>query len=394
MHPPPLVDPQTGELFRRRLAWGLLGLQQPQQDLPLALQAFVHRWTSSRLPPGAAGWQAQLLDTWRSQPRALRDVALDPVLETLIGSLAVAEDLSLNDYFKPALFDLARYQAAAIEEVKPVLRLAWQQISLGMQRLRPGLGTYSHEAAGVLAKILQALQHLNDYFQTQELASLQEAGWRWSEALQEFDRLACLMLTGMQPVSSPLLWGVLFRRFSQADPTPLGAWFAGWAMDLAHVLAPYLGSLGEERYAAFGEGVERFARALLSWQKLTPGWEDEVMTEWGTWLRTLPTPAPYPSRPTGFRWIAPEGQPAAADMAGGLWRRWVRGSASARAMLEKNWHLAQLVTGLAEPALAQAAVPFPEKQQVARAADWLREGNREAAAEWLADWEDLALGRS
>lgn len=386
MHSPPVVDPQTLQLFRKRLAWGLLGLPQPPQDLALALKEFAERWSTSRPPPPVEPWQAYLLDRWRSHPRALRDVAaLDPVLETMVQALAYRDGESLNDSFRPLLTQLARspLQADTAEAYRPVLKAAWQQISLAMQRLRPGLGSYSHEAQLTLSKFLAAMQNLNDYFRHGERASLQEASWRFAESLDEWDRLATLMLTGLQPVSSALLWGLLLDALGPHEPSQqaLSTWFADWAMDLAHVLAPYLASFSHSRSSPLAKALEDFGRSLLGWHKLLPGWHQDVMPAWHRLLNSFPEPLPYGSPPEGFRWLEPHRMPSRRELSRGLWSRWQNRSADAELGLERVWPLARLLVLLADPSFRRFEVPFPEAEIIHQAGGWLVTGPNQHSRE-------------
>jgi hypothetical protein len=395
VHPPPRVDSGTLKLFRRRLAWGLLGLAQPPEDLPLALQDFAERWGGNQPTPAPLPWQAQLLSAWRSQPRALRSAPTDPVVETMVACLALEDDTSLNDFFQPALLRLAREGVASFEELKPTLRYAWGQISLAMQRLRPGLGSYSHEAEGALSKILMAMQHVNDYGRVHSLASLQEAGWRWAEAMDEWDRLAAMILTGMQPVSSPLLWSVLIGNLQCDTQGALGAlsdWFAGWAMDLAHVVAPYLTDFVHPRNQDLCAALETFGLALMAWQKVLPGWERELMIEWNAFREALPTvPQTRTGRAAGFRWLAPQRSPEQESLEHGLWRQWLGGSAEAGHTLQRALPLARLVVLLAEPSFRACSEPFPEADIVHSSGLWLRGRASEEARSAVRSLEELVV---
>ena len=157
MHPPPVVDSTILELLRRRLAWGLLGLDQPAGDLIVTLHHFVFRWTQSQPPPALSEWQRRLVQVWRQNPRASANLALDPVMETLGQSLRLDSGRNLDGWFSPTLFELARNRVQA-DELKPTLRESWQRLSLGVQSLRQGLGPFSNEGESALRAFLQCLQ--------------------------------------------------------------------------------------------------------------------------------------------------------------------------------------------------------------------------------------------
>ena len=95
MHPPPVVDSTILELLRRRLAWGLLGLEQPAVDLIVALHHFSFRWSQSQPPPALADWQQRMVQNWRQNVRSSEGIALDPVMEMLGQSLKLGAGRSV-----------------------------------------------------------------------------------------------------------------------------------------------------------------------------------------------------------------------------------------------------------------------------------------------------------
>ena len=390
MHPPPVVDSTILELLRRRLAWGLLGLDQPAGDLIVTLHHFVFRWTQSQPPPALSEWQRRLVQVWRQNPRASANLALDPVMETLGQSLRLDSGRNLDGWFSPTLFELARNRVQA-DELKPTLRESWQRLSLGVQSLRQGLGPFSNEGESALRAFLQCLQQLQSYFQHPDASHLEEAGWRWSEALEEWERVANLCMTGLQPATAALQWGKL------AEAMPLDAelahqvqqslliWFQDWACDFVYCLAPYQGQiLGLE------PAVQTLGMAMLRWQKLLPGWPQEVGPAWTDFQSSLP---PCPSEMKSvhiFRWLEPDAEITRDFLLQNPWRSWLfkaatgppAGSAKKEGeRLQRQLRLGRLLTTLVQVQFRRHEVEFPEYQWAHEAGEWL--------AAWLAGYDPL-----
>lgn len=386
MHPPPVVDEATLELLRRRLAWGLLGLDQPANDLLVALQHFAYRWGASQPPPPLAAWQSRLLAQWR-QGEDLPEATRDPVLETLVQSLRLEDGSSLDGWFSPALFDLAR-RSVQPADLKPWLRFSWQQLSQGVQRLRSGPGPFAAEGESVLRAVLQALQQLQHYFSSPDVRYLEEAGWRWSEALEEWDGTANLCLSGLQPATSAIHWGRLSDCLGAEGATEICGWFQGWACDFVHTLAPY-----QHQILGLEPGIHRFGMALLRWQKLLPGWQDEVAPQWTEFLESLPPPHDEPPAAHLFRWLEPDREIEEAFVERNPWRAWVKKaslgpptgqSKKEGQRLAERLRLGRLFTTLVNDLFLRQGVPFPEHNFAQEAGEWV--------ASWLEGYDPISPG--
>lgn len=391
MHPAPLVDRQTLELLRRRLAWGLLGLEQPATDLIVALQHFSFRWSQSQPPPALHEWQRRVLSSWRQAPKACQGIALEPVLEVLVRSLQLEDDSSLDGWFTPALFQLARNEVEP-QDLKPVLRHSWQQLSQGVARLRQGLGPFSSEGEQSLRAVLAALQQIQYYFQSPDVKYLEEAGWRWTAAINEWDLVANLCLTGLQPASSCIYWGQLLDHLSLEEELQalaqgqLSEWFENWATDLVHTVAPYLMQiLGVE------PALESLGMRMLRWQKLLPGWTQEVAPQWAEFVQAIPPLTEERQDSHIFRWLEPEISIEEGFVRRNPWRAWLRqasqipprGPAADDARrLEKRLRLGRLLCTLVEPSFTRCAVEFPEVQWIQEAGDWV--------GAWLEGYDPLS----
>lgn len=395
MHPAPLVDPQTLELLRRRLIWGILQLEQPATDLHVSLQHFTFRWTQSQPPPALREWQKQLLQIWRRRPRACQAIALEPVLEVLVQSLRLEDDSSLDGWFTPTLFGLARHQVGT-DELKPVLRFSWQQLSQGVARLRQGMGPFSSEGEQALRAVLACLQQIQYYFQSPEVGYLEEAGRRWNIALEEWNQVANLCLTGLQPATGTIYWGKLLEALEPEEDIraevedSLTRWFEEWSADLVHSLGPYLAQiLGAE------PALESLARALLRWQALTPDWQAEVAQAWSGFLQALP-PGPESSEVVPyFRWLEPDLAIEESFVRRNPWRAWLRqasqipprGPAAEEARrLKARLELSRLLAQLVRPSFLRHQVEFPERVWLEEAADWL--------GAWLEGYDPLSQAAS
>lgn len=391
MHPPPVVDSTILEVLRRRLAWGLLGLEQPDSDLVINLHHFVFRWSQSQPPPSLTDWQRRLVQQWRLNPRAGDNLALDPVLEMLGQSLKLDSGRSLDGWFSPVLFELARNRVGA-EELKPTLRESWQRLSLGVQSLRQGLGPFSTEGESALRAFLQCLQQLQSYFQHPDVNYLEEAGWRWSQALEEWEQVANLCMTGLQPATAALQWGTL------AEALPLDAelahqiqhslllWFQDWACDFVYSLAPYQGQiLGLE------PAVQTLGMAMLRWQKLLPGWQQEVGPAWSDFQACLPACPPEVKSVHVFRWLEPDAEITRDFVRQNPWRNWLfkattgppAGTARKEGeRLQSQLRLGRLLTTLVQVQYQRHEVEFPEYQWAHEAGEWL--------AAWLEGYDPLS----
>ncbi|MBN9416113.1 hypothetical protein ABS71_06255 [bacterium SCN 62-11] len=390
MHPPPVVDPTILELLRRRLAWGLLGLEQPAGDLITSLHHFVFRWTHSQPPPAMSEWQRRLVQQWRQNPRSAENLALDPVMEMLGQSLRLDSGRSLDGWFSPVLFELARNRVGA-EELKPTLRDSWQRLSLGVQTLRQGLGPFSTEGEGALRTFLQCLQQLQSYFQHPDVNYLEEAGWRWGQALEEWEQVANLCMTGLQPATAALQWGILAEamaldaEFAHQIQHSLLIWFQDWACDFVYTLAPYQGQiLGME------PAVQTLGMAMLRWQKLLPGWQQEVAPAWSDFQSALP-PCPQEIKAVHiFRWLEPEGEITREFLLQNPWRSWLSKATTGPPAgtskkegerLQRQLRLGRLLTTLVQVQYQRHGVDFPEYQWAHEAGEWL--------AAWLEGYDPL-----
>lgn len=391
MHQPPAVNIEFLELLRARLAWGILGLDQPPSDLLLSLHHFAYRWGASQPPPRLQSWQTQILQDWRQQHSHLANLSHHPVLETLVQALRMEDGQSLDGWFHPTLFRLARHEVSQAD-LKPTLRSCWQQISLGVQRLRQGAGPFSQEGEGVLRAALQALQQLQTYFQNPDVRYLDEAGWRWSEALREWDQVANLCLSGLQPATSAIYWGQLLEGLpvgelaqEELDDHLIG-WFQDWSCDFVYTLAPYLSQiLGLE------QAVTQFGMALLRWQKLLPGWREEVAPAWAAFLDELPGRQEDPPVTHIFRWLQPERPIQKEFVALNPWRSWLKkaslgppGGASKKEgeRLQSRMRLSRLLTVLTQESFRRHQRDFPELAFAHDAGEWL--------AAWLEGYDPLA----
>lgn len=337
-------------------------------------------------------WQQRVVQQWRRNPRATEGLALDPVLETLGQSLRLEGGSSLDTWFSPTLFDLARNRVEA-DALKPTLRDSWQRLSLGVQSLRQGLGPFSTEGESALRAFLQCLQQLQSYFKTPDVNYLEEAGWRWSQALEDWEQVANLCLTGLQPATAAIQWGRL------AEALPLDAelahqtqqhllrWFQDCACDLVYTVAPYQGQiLGLE------PAVEALGLAMLRWQKLLPGWQQEVGPAWANFQAALPAcPQELKSVHT-FRWLDPEAQITRHFLKQNPWRNWLQkattgppAGASKREgeRLQRQLRLGRLLTTLVQVQFERTGMPFPEHQWATEAGEWL--------ASWLEGYDPVSL---
>ncbi len=391
MHPPPVVDATILELLRRRLAWGLLGLEQPAGDLIISLHHFVFRWTQSQPPPPLTEWQRRLVQQWRQNPQAAELVTLDPVMETLGQSLKLDSQRSLDGWFSPVLFELARNRVQA-DELKPTLRESWQRLSLGVQSLRQGLGPFSNEGESALRSFLQCLQQLQSYFQHPDVNYLEEAGWRWSQALEEWEQVASLCMTGLQPATAALQWGLLAEsmgldaELAHQIQQNLLLWFQDWACDFVYTLAPYQGQiLGLE------PAVQSLGMALLRWQKLLPGWQQEVAPAWADFQAALPLCPQEIKAVHIFRWLEPDLPITAEFLLQNPWRNWlakaVTGPPAGTARkegerLQTQLRLGRLLTTLVQVQYQRLEVEFPEYQWAHEAGEWL--------AAWLEGYDPLS----
>ncbi|MBT9586820.1 hypothetical protein IV102_25980 [bacterium] len=393
MHSPPVVDANTLELLRRRLAWGLLGLEQPANDLVVALQHFAYRWNNSQPPPTLLEWQSQLLESWRQRPQACAEARLDPVLETMVTSLRLEHGQSLDGWFSPVLFELARNQVEQAD-LKPVLRHSWQQLSLGVQRLRQGAGAFSSEGEGALRGVLQALQQVQLYFQNPDVKYLEEAGWRWSEAIEEWNGVANLCLSGLQPATAAIQWGKLAEILPLDEAQrariqrTLAQWFQGWSCDFVHTLAPY-----QHQILGMEPAVHDMGMALLRWQKLLPGWQSEVGPTWAKFLATLPASSEGPPAVHIFRWLEPQVPIEERFLQRNPWRGWLKKaglgpptgvSKKEGERLQDRLRLGRLFSTLVQDCFVSQGVPFPEHSWAHEAGEWL--------ASWLEGYDPLAIG--
>jgi hypothetical protein len=388
MHPPPVVDVDTLELLRRRLAWGLLGLEQPAHDLVVALQHFAYRWSTSQPPPALLDWQLRLLECWRNQPQACPEATQNPVLDTLVQSLRREDGSSLDAWFSPTLFELAR-QRVQSEDLKPVLRHSWQQLSLGVQRLRQGAGAFSSEGESALRSVLQALQQLQHYFQNPNVNYLEEASWRWTEAIQEWNHVANLCLSGLQPATACIHWGQLADSLAEWAPNspPFSQWFQDWSCDFVHTLAPY-----QHQILGLEPAVQQMGLALLRWQKLLPGWQAEVGPQWASFVQSLPSSSEGPPPVHLFRWLEPERRIEEKFVRQNPWRSWLKkaslgpptaASKKEGERLQDRLRLGRLLTTLVQDSFAGRGLAFPEHDWAHEAGEWL--------ASWLEGYDPLAL---
>ena len=391
MHPPPVVDSTILEVLRRRLAFGLLGLEQPAADLIISLHHFVFRWTQSQPPPTMADWQQRIVVQWRQTPRAGERLALDPVLETLGASLRLEGGASLDGWFSPVLFDLARNRVSA-DHLKPTLRDSWQRLSLGVQSLRQGLGPFSTEGESALRAFLQCLQQLQSYFQSPDVNYLEEAGWRWTQALEEWEQVANLCLSGLQPATAAIQWGRLAEALSldaqhaHQCQQSLMRWFQDCACDFVYTLAPYQGQiLGLE------PAVQSLGMALLRWQKLLPGWQQEVGPAWAEFQEILPACPQEFKNIHIFRWLEPEAQITREFLMQSPWRSWLFKAATGPPAgtskkegerLQKQLRLGRLFTTLVEVQYERHGLAFPEHQWAHEAGEWL--------SAWLEGYDPLS----
>lgn len=387
-------------MLRRRLAWGLLGLEQPIGDLITTLQHFRYRWSQSQPPPRPNDWQKRCLASWREQPQVIGN---DPVLDALISSLRMENGRSLAAWLGPTLFELARNRVAP-EQVKAQLKYCWEQISQGVQRLRqgfptwkggqeaPGLGAFSAEGEATLRRILQALQPLQSHFQSPSAQYLEETGWRWAEALDEWDQVVHLCLCGLQPATSVLQWGLLLESLEwepqlQAEGRQaLCQWFQAWSCDLVYSLGPYQAQiLGMEPV------VEQLGLGLLRWQKLLPDWQREVAPCWSEFQQAIPEHCVETEKTLLFRWLEPEPPIRSDFVKRNPWRAWLkqavqvppRGALQQEARrLQQRLRLGRLFTTLVEPAFLCHSLAFPEQQWALDANDWL--------GVWLEGYEPLS----
>ncbi|MBS2035311.1 hypothetical protein JST97_10000 [bacterium] len=391
MHPPPVVDLTILENLRRRLAWGLLGLEQPAGDLIISLHHFLFRWTQSQPPPAMQDWQQRVVQQWRRNPRAAEGLALDPVLEALGQSLRLEGGSSLDSWFSPTLFDLARNRVTA-EALKPTLRDSWQRLSLGVQSLRQGLGPFSIEGESALRAFLQCLQQLQSYFNSPDVSYLEEAGWRWSQALEEWEQVANLCLTGLQPATSAIQWGRLSESLTlgaelahQAQQSLL-LWFQDCACDFVYTLAPY-----QAQILGLEPAVEALGMAMLRWQKLLPGWQQEVGPAWANFQSALPACPQEIKNVHTFRWLDPEAVITKQFLQQNLWRGWLSkaatgppaGSAKKEGeRLQRQLRLGRLLTTLVQVQFERHGLAFPEYQWAQEAGEWL--------AAWLEGYDPIS----
>lgn len=391
MHPPPVVDSTILEVLRRRLAFGLLGLEQPAADLIISLHHFVFRWTQSQPPPAMADWQQRIVVQWRQNPRAGESLALDPVLETLGASLRLEGGASLDGWFSPVLFDLARNRVSP-DHLKPTLRDSWQRLSLGVQSLRQGLGPFSTEGESALRAFLQCLQQLQSYFQSPDVNYLEEAGWRWTQALEEWEQVANLCLSGLQPATAAIQWGRLAEALSldaqhaHQCQQSLMRWFQDCACDFVYTLAPYQGQiLGLE------PAVQTLGMAMLRWQKLLPGWHQEVGPAWAEFQEILPACPQEFKNVHIFRWLEPEAQITKEFLLQSPWRNWLFKAATGPPAgtskkegerLQKQLRLGRLFTTLVEVQYERHGLAFPEHQWAHEAGEWL--------SAWLEGYDPLS----
>lgn len=390
MHQPPAVNDSVLELLRARLAWGMLGLEQPPGDLLLSLHHFAFQWGASQPPPPLQPWQTQVLQEWRQHHSQLANLSHHPVLDTLVQCLRMEDGQSLDGWFHPTLFRLARHEVSQAD-LKPALRACWQQISLGVQRLRQGAGPFSQEGEGVLRATLQALQQLQTYFQNPDVRYLDEAGWRWCEALREWDQVANLCLSGLQPATSAIYWGQLLEGLppGELDPELLNdhliRWFQNWSCDFVYCVAPY-----QHQILGLEKTVTQFGMALLRWQKLLPGWQGEVGPAWATFLDELPARQEDPPVTHIFRWIQPDRPIQKEFVALNPWRSWLKkaslgppGGASKREgeRLQTRMRLSRLLTTLVQDSFRRHQKDFPELAFAQDAGEWV--------AAWLEGYDPL-----
>lgn len=389
MHPPPVVDSTILQLLRRRLAWGLLGLEQPVGDLIVSLHHFNFRWSHSQPPPALAPWQQRLIQNWRQNVRS-EGLALDPVMETLGQSLKLDSGRCLDGWFSPTLFELAGNRVQA-DQLKPVLKDSWQRLSLGVQILRQGLGPFSNEGESALRAFLQCLQQLQSYFQHLDANHLEEAGWRWSQALEEWEQVANLCMSGLQPATAAIQWGQLAEAMpldlehSREVQETLLVWFQGWACDFVYTLAPY-------QYQILGlePAVQALGMALLRWQKLLPGWQQEVAPAWAAFQSALPACPQELKSAHIFRWLEPERPITREFVLQNPWRNWLckatTGPPSGTAKkegerLQQQLRLGRLLTTLVQAQYQRLEVDFPELQWANDAGEWL--------SAWLEGYDPL-----
>lgn len=400
MHPAPHVDSRVLKAFRLRLSWGVLGLEQPSGDLPLALHHFAHRWSHPRQLPELSDWQLELLHSWRRNPSL--PLAPEPVLQQMVECLRMEDESSLELWFPQMLFELARGRLRP-EDIKPRLRYSWERLSQGVQRLRQGLpvtggeaalglGGYSSEAESVLRRALSAMQQLQHYFSSPTAEHLEEAGWRWSAMLEEWDQVAHLCLTGLQPAYSSMHWGNLLEWVPLEGDTrqqardDLLTWFQDWSLDFAYTLAPY-----QSLILGLEPALERLGLALLRWQKLLPGWPEEVAQEWSLLQQSLPPVAETPVAPSVFRWLDPQSDIDPSFVSRNPWRAWLkqarqippRGPIAKDAQrLHDRLRMTRLLTTLTQDTFQRLQQPFPEQAWVNEAPDWL--------SGWLEGYEPLS----
>ena len=386
--------------MRRRLAFGMLGLEQPSSDLFTAANHFAYRWSQSGPPPAPVEWQQQCLDWWRHNPRHL---PLHPVVDALVSGLRLEDGHSLDNWLPNQLFELARSPQHA-DLMKPQLKYAWQQISQGVQRLRqgipswqggqpePGIGPFSAEGEAVLRRMLQALQPLQSYFAGPSSQFLEETSRRWSEASQEWDEVVHCCLTGLQPATSALLWGQWLEQMpapqslTQPGQTALGRWFLEWSCDLVHSLCPY-----QAQILGLEPALEQLGLAMLRWQKLLPGWRQEVAECWDKFLDAVPGIPASRGEVSIFRWLSPDIPLEAHWVQRNPWRAWLRlaadipprGPAQQDALrLQQRLRMSRLFTTLVQPAFLSRELEFPEYAWAHEASDWLNS--------WLEGYEPLS----
>jgi hypothetical protein len=389
VHQPPVVDALTLEVMRRRLAFGLLGLEQPSSDLYAAANHFAYRWSHSLPPPPPQPWQQNCLDWWRHHPRSCN---LHPVVDALISGLRLEDGTSLDKWLPEQLFELAR-SSSHQEVMKPHLKFAWQQISQGVQRLRQGtpswqggqpesgIGAFSAEGEAALRRLLQALQPLQGYFSAPSASLLEETSRRWTQASQDWDEVVHCCLTGLQPVSSAILWGQWLEQMPapaallQAGQNALTRWFLEWSCDLVHSLCPY-----QAQILGLEPALEQLGLAMLRWQKLLPGWHQEVTNCWNHFLDAVPGIPASRGESAMFRWLSPDLAMEARWVGRNPWRAWLklaadvppRGPAQQDALrLQQRLRLSRLFTTLVEPAFSIHQVEFPEHAWAHEASDWL-----------------------